>query len=403
MRPRTELALACGAFFLLLLLAVATGRRTNISTDQRASSTVTGPTGTRALAEVFEATGGRVTRWTRRLQRLDSARATGATIVVMQPVVALSAEDALHLLELQQAGTHLLVTGGNTGVLLRCLGYDVDVRVRDSARVRGPSGRERVGTWTTLVTVPDTARTIVGDMGERVACPSLAAAPPEPLLRTTDDSLVAVIMSGTDGSGSITVLATPSLLSNRGLQTTEIPEFLVGAMRARSDHLIFDEFHQSSGGGGGSMATVALAWSATNPLGWMMWQLLIVGLLAFLATGLRFGPVRARIERQRRSPLEHVKALATALGASKGHDVAVAALVRGLRRRLAATSGEARRRGLGRDTWRAWLDALPQRMTDPAQRALAERLVRLGAPGQTDAAVYTAAHTVEDVWEALHH
>jgi hypothetical protein len=112
--------------------------------------------------------------------------------------------------------------------------------------------------------------------------------------------------------------------------------------------------------------------------------------------------VRAAIPRQRRSPLEHVRALATALSAAKGHDVAIAALMRGLQRRLAAASGDARRRGAGRDTWRAWLAALPQRMRDPAQRETATRLARFAEPGQTDAAVRAAAHTVEDVWEALH-
>ncbi len=55
-----------------------------------------------------------------------------------------------------------------------------------------------------------------------------------------------------------------------------------------------------------------------------------VGVIALLFGAVRFGPPRPAIPRKRRSPLEHVRALATALAAAHGHDVAVATIIRGL-------------------------------------------------------------------------
>ena len=145
------------------------------------------------------------------------------------------------------------------------------------------------------------------------------------------------------------------------------------------------------------MMRVTLDWSARHPLGWMTWQLIVVGLLALLVGGIRFGPIRAAIVRQRRSPLEHVRALATALSAARGHREAVGAMVRGLRRRLAAHSGGA----TARDDWRAWLTALVARAPNAKVRANAERLVALANDSQPDTAVLDAANAVEDLWLSL--
>lgn len=404
MRLRAELAIGLGAFAALILLAVAAGRRGagEFSTDLRTSSFLAGPTGTQALAEVFERSGGQVTRWRQRLSRLDTARARGTLIVVVQPLTEPTADDVNHLFELQSAGAHLLVGGTNNELLLRCLGYTLDYRVTDSAGVVAPSGVVRSGVWTTLSVLPDTARTLPAEMGGRQPCPSAAVATSRPMLRTQDDSVVAVHFDGTEGGGSVIALSSATLITNAGLRAPELSEWFVGELRAITPHVIFDEYHQQQGDGG-AMGRVALAWSTRSPVGWMIWQLAGAGLLAFLAGSIRFGPVRQAIPRERRSPLEHVKALATALGAAGGHDAAIAATIRGLRRRLGAASGESRRQIVGRDTWRRWLEELPVRLRDPSQRALAERLGRFAAPGQTDAAVRLAAHTVEDVWEALHH
>jgi hypothetical protein len=62
-----------------------------------------------------------------------------------------------------------------------------------------------------------------------------------------------------------------------------------------------------------------------------------------------------------------VRALATALAAARGHDVAIALLVQGLRRRLAPTAGPPLRGAAS-----AWLDGLaPAVRTERGRAALA--------------------------------
>jgi hypothetical protein len=117
--------------------------------------------------------------------------------------------------------------------------------------------------------------------------------------------------------------------------------------------------------------------------------------LALLAAAVRFGPARHVISRRRRNALEHVRALANALAAARGHDEAVALLIRGLRRRL-ARPGE-RIRGDAQ----AWLAGLAERVTSPVSRTAVATLQSLSR-GRADAnGVLRAANAVEDVWQDL--
>jgi hypothetical protein len=125
----------------------------------------------------------------------------------------------------------------------------------------------------------------------------------------------------------------------------------------------------------------------------------MVGVLALLVASVRFGPPRTALQRKRRAPMEHVRALATALAAARGHDVAIAVLVQGLRRRL-APAGRAHRGG-GDEA--AWLAALERRGVPKPARPALERLKQLMKPGQDEAAVLRAANDVEDVWDTLRH
>jgi hypothetical protein len=101
------------------------------------------------------------------------------------------------------------------------------------------------------------------------------------------------------------------------------------------------------------------------------------------------------IQRRRRSPLEHVRALATALAAAKGHDVAIGAVVQGLRRRLMPAGQR------GRSDWRAWVERLSQNVRSRRALDAAATLKSLTRPGQPPEGVLRAANAVEDVWEEL--
>ena len=82
----------------------------------------------------------------------------------------------------------------------------------------------------------------------------------------------------------------------------------------------------------------------------------------------RFGPVLAGVERRRRSPLEHLEALATGLEGAAGSDTAVELIVGGLRRRL-GKSGQ-----LPAHDGREWLGALDLALSSDRGRQAARRL-----------------------------
>ena len=169
---------------------------------------------------------------------------------------------------------------------------------------------------------------------------------------------------------------------------------VLGLFAEPYDVIVFNE-RVHGFGTAGSLGRALLRWSRRSPWGWAAWQLAIVGLLALLAGAVRFGPIRSLSSRRRRSPMEHVNALATALSARGGHDVAIAALIRGLRRRLAPTQPAAADPG-------AWLRELVERAPTPTAKEQAGALLALSAPGQSGPAVLMAANAVEDLWEEMH-
>jgi hypothetical protein len=124
-----------------------------------------------------------------------------------------------------------------------------------------------------------------------------------------------------------------------------------------------------------------------------------VGLLALAVLAVRFGPALSVIERRRRSPLEHLDALAVGLERAKASGTAIELIVQGLQRRLGRAG--AGRRAVARS--REWLDALAlSAQSAPAKAAVASLAQALKNRGDPDS-VSDAALAVEDVWEALQH
>ena len=97
--------------------------------------------------------------------------------------------------------------------------------------------------------------------------------------------------------------------------------------------LVWDEYHH--GYGKDSSLERALAeWIIGTPWGWALLQLVAVVLVAIGVSAVRFGPALSVIERKRRSPLEHLEALAAGLEGAAGAETALRLIVSGLRRRL---------------------------------------------------------------------
>lgn len=421
MKARTQVFAATGAAVLLFIIAFATGTRFRAQEDPdpRASTFATGRQGLSGLYEALDRLGVTVERWRERPALFASSdasvsagdvagEATGAatTFAVVSPSRAVSSRERAVITRLLTAwrGSNLLVAGGVRGSIMNCLGYNLDLVVFDSVQVAPPGApADSSATWVhaRLTPLSDSARqAMLSEEGEMDAavCPRPTVRAVDTLLVTTRGHPAMLRLTMANGRRALLV-ADGALLRNRQLRHSSTGPLVLDAVRTMGSRVVFDEYHHGHGTGG-SMAGVAIAWSVRHPAGWMIWQLIAVGLLALLASGVRLGPVRAAIPRQRRSPLEHVRALATALAAARGHREAVAAMVRGLRRRLAATPAGAS----ARDDWRPWLDHLVTHAPNARVRESAERLQRVANDSQqaiSETAVLGAAHAVEDVWHSL--
>jgi hypothetical protein len=193
---------------------------------------------------------------------------------------------------------------------------------------------------------------------------------------------------------TITLAADDGLFRNRTLRHTLAGAFTLGLVAGRYERMIVDEYHHGYTAAG-SLGRAAIAWSFRSPWGWMVWQLAAVGVVALVAGGVRFGPVRSALTRRRRSPMEHVRALATALAAARGHDVAVRLMLQGLRRRL-SRGGRAPAAEL--DTWLASLE--PSVRSARGREALDHLKATLRTPPDA-ASVLAAGNAVETLWEEL--
>jgi len=216
------------------------------------------------------------------------------------------------------------------------------------------------------------------------------------LLASPQRRPVALLLQRADLDRRVILLADAELLRNRALRGSAAGPFALRLFRGRYQRVVFEEYHHGFGAQG-SLAGAALAWSRRSPWGWAAWQLGVVGLLALLFAAVRFGPARPGIPRTRRSALEHVRALATALAAARGHDEAIGAIVRGLRRRLIPAA----LRGRAPGDWRAWLAGLDRPAASPRVSASLAVLRELTRPGQPSSSVHRAANAVEDLWQDL--
>jgi hypothetical protein len=399
MHPRTELAFSAVALFVLGLVVVALGlQQARPAVDESPRSTyLTGPGGASAFADAADRLGVEVERWRRPLGSLPTADSGRRELVValLGPTRPLSAAEAQQLLQLP---VDLLLAGNGAATAMRCLGFQiVPRRSGNPMRTRAPANAEdlpspQVGSFLGA----HAARTIVDSSGydeRKVRCEV-----PEPIrvdtLLQTMRARPVVLRLGYPGDRVVTLVADDGLFRNRTLRQTSAGAFTLSLVTPRYRRMLVDEYHHGYQAAG-SLSGAALAWSIRSPWGWMVWQLVAVGVVALIASGVRFGPVRKAIERRRRSPMEHVRALATALAAARGHDVAVRLMIQGLRRRLS--------RG-GRPSPAApesWLEGLgPSVRTARGREALESLVGTMRRPPDADS-VLVAGNAVETLWEEL--
>jgi hypothetical protein len=224
-------------------------------------------------------------------------------------------------------------------------------------------------------------------------CPRLAPVATEDLWTTAKDDTVAVRMRFA-GGGSVILVADGTVFSNRVLRGTDAGPLVLGwVLKDRPRLVLVDEYHQGFGRAS-SLMGATFAWSLNEPAGWMVLQLIFAALLTLLAAAVRFGPAIPQVERRRRSPLEHLDALAAGLERSAAGLTAVRLIVAGLRRRL----GGAPLKG---SQAIEWLDAMEAGAQRPPAREAIRRLKSRVRPGASGTDVQAAANAVEDLWQML--
>lgn len=138
------------------------------------------------------------------------------------------------------------------------------------------------------------------------------------------------------GRGRVIAFSDAGPLRNDELKTSGAATVLARAVAdvARGDTLWFDEYHHGfTGGGSGMVSGMARHAWRTLPRGLIV-QLLLAGALLLWVAGRRFGSPLQPEPLRRRSPLEHVEALAGAYRQAGARRTARRLLLAGLARRL---------------------------------------------------------------------
>src|SRR3989449_9954164 len=102
-------------------------------------------------------------------------------------------------------------------------------------------------------------------------------------------------------------------------------------MPAGQGSVVWDEYHRGFGRGR-SMVGVVMGWLVGTPGGWVILQLVGVLVVGLAVAAVRFGPARRGVTTRRRSPLEHLEALAAGLESAAGVHAPPALIGPGLRR-----------------------------------------------------------------------
>jgi hypothetical protein len=359
-RRRVAFALLATAIILVALLTPEdTGGRTG---DRRLSSRSTEPQGAAALYELAARLGWDTT------QRLTDTIPLGDTTsvnLVLDPAIAPSAIETHQILDRVRRGAGLVfVLGG--GPLADSLGLGSRVpragSVIGAAQILvGSSGNlvvddtsscgDRDDGWLSagLPFWPDRQTHILALRWKGVQpAGSRTLASVRTVSGVAGDQVPAVIGFPL-GRGRVVVAADPDLLRNDVIRVCRWGAD-VAAVRmleyasedapggGRRQRLVFDEYHQGYGEQPGTVRGI-LTFLGRTSSGHLVLQLAGAGLVLLLAVGPRLLPPRAAERMERRSPLEHVDALARAYRAVGASRTATLRLVHGVRRRVEQSLG----------------------------------------------------------------
>jgi hypothetical protein len=349
-RPRNILSLL--AILVVLSVLFARERVAGRQGDPRLSSLSADPLGARLFYELA----GRLGWQTRRDMRGAMPRNPGAVLAVLDPTVTLRQSEAGAILQhVRRGGALFIVLGAGTSALADSLhitvdpnGSQVDSRVGAVHSCGTPVRYTNDDLWfgpARLLALrgrgletPDT-KTFVHVLATR---------------RAERGTLRPSVVGMPFGAGRIVVAADPDILRNDALRVcshgldiaaVRALEYLQAGPLVKRE-LVFDEYHLGRGQRTGVVGMVR-TYLGSTPSGHVILQLCGAGLLLLLAAAPRLLPPRDDPRVERRSPLEHVDALARAYSQVGATRTATLRLVRGLRRRV--DRGTTRARTADRD------------------------------------------------------
>jgi len=353
-RPGPVIAMLAALVTITALVArtPVTGR----SGDQRLSTSSADPLGAKLLYELADRLGWDVARDTR-----GTVPTSAATIYsVLDPVVPITPEDAGAMLaHVRRGGAMLLVLGEGTTPLGDSLKLTVDRQGDDVASnigaVRPCVGANRPR-FTREALWFGNAR-MLALQGKGLVAPGLerfVMLESRPTIVT--DGPRSTMVGMPYGAGRIVVAADPDVFRNDALRDCRYG-LDVASVRALAylteggvvprRAIVFDEYHQDRTRFG--MSGAIERFLGDTPPGRMVLQLALAGLLLLFAAAPRVLPPRELVRVERRSPLEHVDALARAylqVGATR---TSAQHLVRGLRRRMEHGAARGKRGGIEED------------------------------------------------------
>ncbi|HEU4585327.1 MAG TPA: DUF4350 domain-containing protein [Gemmatimonadaceae bacterium] len=329
LRPRYIFAFAVLVVIATLLFTPAS----DLGANSYAITTFSArPWGARGVYEISERLGWKVER---RVTSLDTTLDSHATYVILDPAIPLSAADVGSLLRAVRAGGRALVSPGPGLPLADSLGvHRSSMRAFGSAVVGDP---DVVGERQAQAEAISRAAMYVGRFDFALVTDSAVISNASTLAHVKrDDEEEPAIMSLRIGDGEIVAIADPTFVRNvvarRGSGTVLLVRLLEWLDPARERPLVFDEYHQGFGVHENMPRAIRDALFHTAP-GRVVVQLVAAGLILLLVYGVRpLAPLKRR-SIERRSPLEHVGALARAYQQSEATRAGTQRLLRGLRRR----------------------------------------------------------------------
>lgn len=298
--------------------------------DPRASSFRATPQGTLGLFLLLEELGIPVER---RVSPLVQGTPLPGVLVILEPSEALSPSEIDALMRWVDEGGRLIYAAGVEDPLLGALGLIVEPASGDSLGTLRLASASAEGDHPLLAEV----ETIYGfEFAFADSSRGLQRGGAVPLLRMDEQRLAAVLLRR--GSGEILAWSDAAPLRNQSLRDAGGAALLFARSVAEFSTDVggaveFDEYHHGFRGGG-SPASALVSFMAETPAGWMTLQLLVSGAGLLLLLGSRFGEALPPAPGRRRSPLEHLHALAQAYGAGGARNRARHLLLVGAARRL---------------------------------------------------------------------